>query len=470
MLAVVLLAVFSYALLQSLVNPVLPRLQKDLHTTQSQVTWIVTAYLLSASIFTPIMGRLGDRYGKDRILIVALVALAAGSLVSAVAPGIGVMIAGRAVQGVGGGVLPMAFGIIRDEVPPGKVPAAIGATAALTAVGGGAGIVLAGPLVDALGVRSLFWIPLAMTALAAVAAHFVVPPSRSRQEGSINWASALLMAGWLLALLLPLAKAPAWGWSSPRAIGLLVAAVVLAGSWFVVEARSPSPLVDMRMMRVPAVWTTNLVALLLGIGLFSVFGFLPAFVQTPPEAGYGFGASVTEAGLLLLPMTVMMFVAGLVSARWVIRLGARTMFAASTTLNVIALAMLAFEHDRPWQVLVAMALLGVAFGSAFSTMSNVIVAAVRPEQTGVANGVNVNVRTIGGSLGAALMGGIVSAHTPAGGLPTENGYVYGFAALGAAGVIAALAALLVPGRKPTADAVPGRHERPAAVLHQVRKS
>lgn len=218
-LAVVLLGVFTFALLQSLINPVLPRLQEELRTTQTLITWVVTAFLLSASVFTPVVGRLGDRYGKDRMLVVALAALAAGSLLSAVATDITVMIAGRAVQGIGGSVLPLAFGIIRDELPRERIPGAIGLASALTAVGGGIGVVLAGPLDDALGIRALFWVPMVLTALAAVAARLVVPPSPSRNEGSVSWVSALLMAGWLIALLVPLTQASAWGWSSGRVIG-----------------------------------------------------------------------------------------------------------------------------------------------------------------------------------------------------------------------------------------------------------
>ncbi|MFF8096851.1 MFS transporter [Streptomyces sp. NPDC016675] len=443
-LLVVLLGVFSFALMQSLINPVLPQLQRELGTTPDLITWVVTAFLLSASVFTPILGRMGDQYGKDRMLVLALTALAVGSLVSALATDITLMIVGRSIQGIGGSVLPLAFGILRDEMPREKIPSTIGLASALVAVGGGIGIVLSGPLNDLLGLRALFWVPMALTAVAATAARLVVPPSPTRSSGRINWISSLLMASWLLTLLLPLTQASRWGWGSARVIGLLIAAAVLAAGWVITENRSKSPLVDMRMMQLPAVWTTNLVSLLMGMGLYSVFGFMPAFVQSSPAGGYGFAASVTEAGLLLLPMTVTMFLAGLMAARLVALLGARAVLAASAALNTVALMMLAFQHDHVWQVIVAMLILGVAFGSAVSTMSNVIVAAVRPDQTGIANGVNANVRTIGGALGAALMGGLISADLGANGLPTENGYLLGFAALALASLGSVLAALLIP--------------------------
>src|ERR1700685_2471004 len=148
--AVLALGIGAFALLQSLVIPVLTTVQHELHTTQGTVTWVLTAYLLSASIMTPILGRVGDMYGKKRVFVATLIALAVGSLLAALAPSIGVMIVARVIQGIAGGMIPVAFGIIRDEFPSDKVVGAVGILAALTAVGAGLGIVLAGPVVGGL--------------------------------------------------------------------------------------------------------------------------------------------------------------------------------------------------------------------------------------------------------------------------------------------------------------------------------
>ncbi|MBE1492746.1 MFS transporter [Plantactinospora soyae] len=443
-LVVLVLGVLAYALVQGLIAPVLPEIQRDLHTTQSLVTWVLTAYLLSASIFTPILGRLGDRIGKDRVMLISLSALAVGSLISAVAPNITVMLIGRVIQGAGGGVVPLAFGIIRDELPRERVAGSVGIVAALLAVGGGIGITLAGPITGTLGYRALFWLPGIVVVLAAVASHFVIPPSPTRHPGRISWTASILLAAWLVALLVPLTQASSWGWGSARVIGLILAAVVLAAAWIAVETRSTSPLIDMRMMRLPAVWTTNLVALLFGVGMYALMGFLPAFVETPASAGYGFGASITQAGLILLPMTAAMFLSGMLAPRLSHRFGPKRILVAGTVISIGAFAILTLAHDQRWEVLLAMAIIGLGFGAAFATMSNLIVAAVPAHQTGVANGMNANIRTIGGSLGAALMTSIVGAHTLPGGLPAESGYTWGFAALGVASIGAALAALLVP--------------------------
>jgi EmrB/QacA subfamily drug resistance transporter len=442
--AVLALSVAAYALLQSLVTPVLSTLQVDLHTTQNTVTWVLTAYLLSASIFTPIMGRVGDMIGKEKVLVATLAALAVGSLLAAIATNVGVMILARVIQGVGGGVVPLAFGIIRDEFPKEKVSGAVGVIASLAAVGAGLGIVLAGPIVDALDYHWLFWFPMVLTIIAAVATHFLVPESPVRSPGRISWLPAMLLSAWLVALLVALSEAPDWGWGSAKVVGLLIAAVVLAAGWVQSERRAATPLIDMNMMRLPAVWTNNLVALLIGVGMYAVFAFLPEFVQTPSSAGYGFGASITQSGLILLPSSITMFVVGLYAGRFARRVGGKAVVILGCSIGVVAMAMLAFAHDSKWELYLAAAIMGVGFGLAFAAMSSLIVSAVPSEQTGVASGMNANIRTIGGSVGAALMASIVTSRLGAGGLPKEAGYTIGFAMLAGALIVAAVAALFIP--------------------------
>jgi MFS family permease len=449
--AELLLAALAYVLVQSLIAPVLPEIQRDLHTTQSLVTWAFTGYLLSASVLIPILGRLGDRFGKDRVMPLALAGLAVGLLISAVAPNIGILLVGRVIQGAGGGVIPLAFGIIRDEFPRERVARAVSILAALMGAFAGAGIALAGPLSDALGYRGLFWLPAIVVAAAAIASRFIIPPSPTRHPGRISVTASVLLAAWLLALLLPLAEGPEWGWGSARVIGLFAAAVVLAVIWVVIESRSDSPVVDMKTMRLPAVWTTNVVSLLFGAGLYALISFLPAFSETPASVGYGFGTDVTGAGLVLLPMTLAVFFVGLVVHRLMRTFGDKAVLVTGTAITVAGFAILTFAHHQEWQVLIAMLVTGIGFGLAFAATSAVIVDAVPAHQVGVASGMNVNIRNIGGSIGAALMSSILAAHTLHG-LPTNSGYTYGFGAVGAASIIAVLAALLVPRHRKTGAA------------------
>jgi EmrB/QacA subfamily drug resistance transporter len=451
---VLLLSVSAYALLQSLVVPVLSPIQHDLHTSQSAVTWVLTAYLLSASIFTPILGRVGDIVGKERMLVVTLSALAIGSVMAGLSESIGLLIFARAVQGIGGAVLPLSFGIIRDEFPPTKVAGAVGIVAAMAAVGGGAGIVLAGPIVNHLNYHWLFWIPLVITVIAGVCARLFVPESPVRTPGRISWLGAGLLSGWLVALLLGVSWAPTRGWGSTEVIGLIALAVVIAVVWILVESRSRQPLIDMKMMRLTAVWTNNLVAFLFGMGMYSVMAFLPEFLQTPKSTGYGFGASIIQSGLFLLPLTVTMFFFGLWSGRIAAKIGSKAAVIIGSIVSAGAYLILAFAHTQAWEIYVASTLLGVGLGLAFSAMSNLIVQAVPPAQTGVASGMNANIRTIGGAIGAAVMSSIVTSHLLGDGFPAASGYTKGFALLAAMTVVAVIAAVFIPtatGAKADAD-------------------
>lgn len=442
--AVLAVAVSSYSLMQSLTIPVLSEIERELNTDQNTVTWVLTAYLLSASVFTPIMGRLGDAFGKERLLVFSLFALAAGSLLAALAGSIGVLIVARIIQGVGGGVLPLAFGIIRDEFPHHKVGGAVSVVSSLLAVGFGAGIVLAGPIVSGLGYHWLFWLPFIVTSLAAVASIVFVPKSPVRTPGRISVLPAVLLSSWLVALLLALSEAPKWGWGSGRTVGLLVLAAVLVVAWIRVEQRAAVPLIDMHMMRLPGVWTTNLVALLVGVGMYASFGFTPQFIQTPSASGYGFGSSVTESGLLMLPSAVATFLTGLVAASIARRVGPKAVVVFGSALAAGGMFMVAFFHDTKTEVAISNGITGIGIGLAFACLAGLIVGAVPPEQTGVASGMNANIRTIGGSVGTAIMASIVTAHFLPSGFPREIGYTAGFAVLGGALLLAALAGLAIP--------------------------
>ncbi|QXG76766.1 MFS transporter [Modestobacter sp. L9-4] len=444
-LTVLAAATASFAMLQSLVTPVLPTIQHDLGTSASGITWVLTAWLLSAAVATPLLGRVGDMQGKERTLVLSLAAIAVGSLIAALAPSLPLVLLGRVVQGLGGAAFPLAFGILRDEFPPHRLPSAVGFLSAVIAAGGGVGIVLAGPIESALGWRALFWIPMVVVTGTAVLARRYVPESPVRTPGRVNVVAALLLAGWLVALLVPLSQASSWGWASGRTLGLLAVAVLALAAWVAVEVRSATPLIDMRMMRLPAVWTTNLVALLFGAQMFGVYAFLPQFVQLPASTGYGFGDSVTVAGLLMLPLLVTMSVTGVLSGRIVTVLAYKPQLVLASGIAALGCAGLALFHAAPWQVAVAAGWLGVGFGLAYSALTSLIVRSVPAHQTGAASGMNLNIRTIGGALGTALVSSVVTASAGADGLPAESGFTTAFWALSGASVAAAVLALLVPG-------------------------
>jgi EmrB/QacA subfamily drug resistance transporter len=435
----------AYALLQSLVVPALPVLQRDLHTSTSGVTWVFTSYLLAASVATPIAGRLGDMYGKKRVLVVTLSGLAAGSLLAAVATSLPLMIVARAIQGLGGAIFPLAFGIIRDEFPRERVAGAIALVSGILGIGGGLGIVLAGPILQHLSYHWLFWIPLVVTAVAAAAALVFIPESPIREPASIHWRGGLLLSAWLVALLVGVSEGSTWGWGSAKTLGLVVASAVFAAAWVRAESRSGHPLVDMTMMRLSGVWTTNAAALLLGFGMYSAFVLIPQFVQTPGSTGYGFGASVSQSGLFLVPTTIALLITSPISGRLSNVVGSKVPLVVGSIVTAFAFVVLAVAGSR-WEVYLASALVGIGVGFAFASMANLIVEAVPPGQTGVATGMNTIVRTIGGAIGSVVAASVLAAHVLGSGEPAKSGYTITFWICVAVLLVGVLASLAVPGR------------------------
>jgi EmrB/QacA subfamily drug resistance transporter len=442
--AVLALAGVSYALLQSLVAPALPVIQRDLHTSTTAVTWVFTSFLLSASVATPIAGRLGDMFGKERTLLFVLIILTGGTLVSALANSVTLLVVGRVIQGTGGAIFPLAFGIIRDEFPHGSVASGIGFISALLGVGGGAGIVLAGPIVQHLSYHWLFWLPLIPTVIAVVATHFFVPESPLKPGGRVSWLGAALLSSWLVLLLLGTSQGPVWGWGSARVIGLFVASAVLLVVWIAVESRALEPLVDMPMMRLRGVWTTNLAATLLGFGMYGSFILIPQFVEAPARAGYGFHASVTQAGLFLVPSTAGMLAVSPLAGRIARSVGSRVALMGGALLTMVCFVLLAAAHTQRFEIYLASVFLGAGIGLAFAALANLIVEAVPPGQTGVATGMNTIMRTIGGAIGGQVAATIIAGTVAASGLPAERGFTLAFSISAAALFVSFLAAFAVP--------------------------
>ncbi|MEA2389754.1 MAG: hypothetical protein QOG41_2527 [Thermoleophilaceae bacterium] len=470
-LAVLALGGISYALLQSLVVPALPQIQQALHTSESAVGWILTAFLLSASVATPIIGRLGDMYGKERLLMIVLLMLAFGTLISAVAPSLWLMVLGRVIQGAGGGIFPLAFSIIRDEFPNERVPGAIGLVSSLLGIGGGAGVVFAGVVTENLSYHWLFWFPLATILATAYLTWRYIPESPVKTPGEINYRATLLMTAGISGVLLAITQTNTWGWGSPKTLGLLALGAVVIAAWVREELRSREPLVDMRMMAIRGVWTTNAVAFLIGVGMYSSFILLPELVQEPTSTGYGFGASATTAGLFLLPATIAITVVGQAAGLLERRVGSRGSLIGGALFALASYSLLVVDRSHEGEIYVAAGLLGIGIGLSFSAMANLIVQNVRQQETGVATGMNAVTRTLGGAFGGQLAATLLAGHLGAGGIPTSSGFTLSFlmcliAVAGALGFAVAVPRRSANDRTPEMALLPhagcGEPERSAA--------
>ena len=446
-LAVLCLGVIAFTLSQTTVAPALPHIQSSLGISESSVTWTLTGYLVSASVMTPIVGRLGDMFGKKRLLMATLAAFAVGSTLCALAPSIGVLIAGRVIQGAAGGLFPLSFAIVRDELPREQVASSIGIVSAITGIGGGVGLVLGGVIVDHASWHWIFWVSLAITLIALVAAHMLVPESPITTPGRVDWGGAALLALGLSCPLIGVSESTHWGWGDARTIGLVAIGVPLLWALVAYEKRRPQPLLDMATLARRPVLATNAATAFVGFAMFGSFVLIPQIAQVPESTGYGLGHSAAVAGLLLLPSTVVMLIAAPLSGRIGARRGSRGPLIAGALVTGFALAFLAVAHLTPIELMIGAALMGTGVGFAFAAMPNLIIEAVRQEQTGEATAVNALVRNVGAAIGAQVSGTILAGSVAAGAsLPAESGFTTAFAVAAVVAATGAGLAVLVPAR------------------------
>ena len=441
----------SFAVLQSLVAPALSTIGRDLDASTSATSWVLTAYLLSAAVLTPVLGRLGDMVGKRRVLIVVLVLLLVGTVLAALAPNLGVLIAGRALQGAAGAVMPLSIGIVRDELPRERVSVTIGLLSAIFGIGAGVGIVAAGPIVEHLSWHWLFWLPAVLVVVALAGAVLGMPESPVRRPGRLDLVGTGVLSVSLVSILLAVSEGQTWGWGDGRTVGLLALGAVALGAFVLVELRVAEPLVDVRLFAVRGVWTAHVVALAFGFAMFGTFVLVPTLLQLPRELGYGFGEDVTRAGFFLLPTVVMMVVAGPVAGILVRRVGPRPPMLLGGVAVTAAFVLPAISHAHLWQVVVSGVLTGTGIGLALAATSNAIIESVPAVQTGEAISANTVVRTIGSSIGTAVVAAVISSHSTPQGVPTDGAFTIGFwacAGVGALAVLGALAAARLSARAP----------------------
>ncbi len=458
-LGILAVAAVSYVLQQTLVVPALPTIERDLHTTNTWGTWVFTGFLLTSAIASPLIGKLGDVHGKKKLLLIAMAIFLVGTIAAALSTSIAMLIAARALQGAAGAIFPLAFGIIRDEFPPEKVGSGLGTLSATYGVGGGIGLVLSGVILQNLHWSWLFWVGALPIAIAMVLVWRMIPESPIRTPSRLDLPGAALLSISLTALLVALSEAQHWGWTSAMTLGVFALAIVAAVVWVVVELRVAEPLVDIILMRNRAVLWTNVAALITGFSMFGTFLLVPNFVQMganmPSQLAnlltYGFHASVIQAGLYVLPTSLMILIIGPLVGRVEPRVGARILVMSGMIVLGIGGVMLAAAHAQGWQIVIAMALVGTGVGLVYAMLAKLIIDAVEPSVTGIAMGMNTVSRTLGSVIGAQVGAAILSANTIAGTnglLPSESGFTITFLIAGIVGIVGAFCCLLIPRAKP----------------------
>lgn len=437
-----------YVFMQSLVIPAIGAVAASVHASLLDTTWALTAYLVSGAVSTPLAGRLGDLFGNRRVLVCVLWITAAGGLISALSTTLVPLVIGRILAGTSTATLPLGYGIIRESLPRERLAPAIGTIAVAIAVGTGIGNVLAGVVTEQLGVPWLFWLPLIITIPTCVMAQLWIPDAHRRERGTVHWSGAIAMSVSLLCLLIAISGSTTWGWGSPRTLGLLALGLATFVAWVRLELAADQPLIDMRLMALPGVWWTNVVSFLFGFAMFGAWVIVPQYVQTPPSAGYGFGASITAAGLFLLPATVTMSLGGPLASRLEHRVGPKLVLIVGGLVSTAGYGLLCLAHADRAAIYIAFVMLGVGMGVGYAVLPHLIVRAVPDGHTGAATGINVIARNIGGALGIQIGATIIAAHVPAGSaFPTEAGYVAALWLFFMVGIGATVGSACIPTRR-----------------------
>ena len=438
------------SIVSSLGAPLIPRIAQEMHESISSAQWALTATLVVAAVFSPLVGRLGDGRHRKMVIVVCLGLVVLGSALAALANTLLPLIIGRALQGFGLALMPLTMASARDHLPKIKAGRAIATLSVVGAAGVGLGYPITGLIADHGGVSAAYWVGTAISALALLLAVLVIPkPSHAPAHQSIDYVGAGIIGVALMALLIALDKGADWGWGSARVPGLIAAGIVLLVVWGWYELRIDHPLVDLRLARHRAVLTANVSGFFLGVTMYVLLVIITQFVQLP---GYGLGETVFVAGLTLVPMSI--FSASMSrTLPWVVRrVGIRPVIPAGALCVSVAAVFFALTTNALWQTFVTMALIGVGLGYTFAAMPGLIVGAVPPEETGSAMGFYQVSRFVGFAFGSGLAITLLRAFGTAN-EPTLSSYRAVALVAAALGVITALVAWYLPG-KPQAEQSP----------------
>ncbi len=443
------------ALMQTLIIPIIPDLPRLVGASAADTAWAITATLLAAAVATPVMGRLGDMYGKRRLLLISLVILIAGSLVAALATSLIPLVVGRALQGFASGVIPLGMSLLRDIVAPEKLAGAVAVISASLGVGGALGMPLAALIAEYASWHMLFWVSAALGAVALIAAVIVVPESHLRASGPFDFAGAATLSITLVALLLAISKGSDWGWGSATTIVLFAVAAVFAVIWVLWELRTQRPLVDVRVAAGKQVLMTNTASIVFGFAMFAQSLVIPQVIELPEATGYGLGGSILVAGLAMAPGGLLMMAMAPVSSRITMSVGPKYTLMAGAVVVALGYLFGVFWMNAVWQLVVIGMIISAGIGLAYAAMPALIMGAVPPEETGAANSFNTLMRSLGTSFASAIAGVILASVTmELGGvaLPSDSAFRIVMIAAAGASMVAFLIAAALPRYRPGAGA------------------
>jgi MFS family permease len=434
-------AALGYSLAQTAIFPALPDMIRDLDTNANDIAWTLSAFFLSAAVFTPLLGRLGDMFGKRRLFVVGMLLFGLGAVVSATSTGLWGVVAGRVLQGAGGVVYPLCFGMTRDLVPRRYLAQSVAVISATTGMGGAFGLVLGGLMTDAASWQWIFWLAAIMSAASIVAVRLLVPESPGTPGGRVDVRGAVVLGIGLGMPLFGISRATAWGWTDTRTVGLIVGGLVVLAAWARLELHTEEPLADIESLRSRPVLMTNVATFLVGFASLAVFALVPQIAQAPTGTGYGLGLDAVGAGLMLAPGSIVMVLLSPVAGSLGRRVGGMVPLTIGLLVGAAAICAVAFVHETRAQLTVLFAMMMAGNALSLGAIPNLIMASVPPAQTAEAASANYVIQRI-----------VVAGSA----LPTEHGFRNALLVSGVLSAVAILAGLAIP--RSTARDVTGKGE------------
>ncbi|MBV7244640.1 MFS transporter [Streptomyces sp. MW-W600-10] len=459
------------AIMQTLVTPLIADLPEILDTSVSNATWVITATLVVAAVCVPVVGRLGDLLGKRRMLLACSVPLIVGSVVCALSSSVIPMIVGRGLQGMGMGMVPLGVALLRDVVPTEKLSSSIALVSASMGIGGGLGLPIAAAVAQYANWRVLFWGSAVLAAVIAVLVWFVIPAVPPAAKGQrFDAPGAIGLGAGLVCLLLAVSKGADWGWGSGTTVGLFVSAVVLLAAWGMWELRTADPLVDLRTTARPRVLLTNAASVFVGFAMYASMLVMPQLLQFPEATGYGLGQSILAAGLWMAPGGIMMMIVSPFGGKLTNAYGPKFTLLSGVLVIAAGYGLSLALMGSAWGIMLSIMVINSGVGLAYGSMPALIMSSVPLSETAAANSFNTLMRSLGTSVGAAVMGVVLSQMTISVGghtLTSEGGFRTGLIiGCGIALLSAAIAAVIPAMRqgKARAEMAPGavEHEKSPA--------
>ncbi len=434
------------AIVSSLGAPLAPSIAQDDHVSLSTAEWVLTAALLTGALATPVMGRLADGPHQRRVILLTLSTVLAGCVLSAISTTFVVLVIGRALQGLGLGLLPVNMAIARRNLDTEAAGRAIATLSVSTAIGAGLGYPLTATVAQVFSLHAAYWFGALVVAAALLCSIIALPGRTQGTSPRFDVIGAVLLSLVTTALSVVLSEGGTWGWRSPLTLGLAGAGVMILAAWIPHELRCPHPLVNLRHLANRSLLMADVTGFLMSVSMYLVVPIVVEFIQVPTSVGFGFGASLIVAGLVLVPLSVGTFAASRLLVPYERRFGVRSLIPLGALIFAAASTYFAFEHGSLFEAFVTMGIVGLGIGFTFAAMPGFIIRSVSTAETGSATGFYQVLRNIGLAVGSAFSAAVLLAFThPGHTYPELGGFRTALVLSAILGVVTAILSFVLPG-------------------------